>query len=138
MGMQDLGMDPYTVDKVVAGFGMPLGPFRCVPRPLPPSSTLRSRSRHGRRRRRCCRAYATALLAPVCARLPSICPGAAELSGPALCVGGEATMRVVAAKQAPPPDAPLESSVCCAPRAAWGPSTGGAAPASLLLPDFVQ
>jgi len=24
----DIGFDPYTVDKVIAGFGMPLGPFR--------------------------------------------------------------------------------------------------------------
>lgn len=27
---QDLGVDPYTVDKVIAGFGMPMGPFRQV------------------------------------------------------------------------------------------------------------
>ena len=25
----DLGADPYTIDKVIAGFGMPMGPFRC-------------------------------------------------------------------------------------------------------------
>lgn len=26
----DLGLDPYSIDKVIAGFGMPMGPFRCV------------------------------------------------------------------------------------------------------------
>ena len=26
----DLGADPYTIDKVIAGFGMPMGPFRCA------------------------------------------------------------------------------------------------------------
>jgi hypothetical protein len=26
----DLGADPYTIDKVIAGFGMPMGPFRRV------------------------------------------------------------------------------------------------------------
>lgn len=24
----DMGLDPYTIDKVIAGFGMPMGPFR--------------------------------------------------------------------------------------------------------------
>jgi len=24
----DLGLDPYTIDKVITGFGMPMGPFR--------------------------------------------------------------------------------------------------------------
>ena len=24
----DLGLDPYRVDKAIAGFGMPMGPFR--------------------------------------------------------------------------------------------------------------
>ena len=27
----DLGADPYTIDKVIAGFGMPMGPFRRAP-----------------------------------------------------------------------------------------------------------
>ena len=27
----DLGIDPYTIDKAIQfGFGMPMGPFRCV------------------------------------------------------------------------------------------------------------
>lgn len=26
----DLGLDPYSIDKVIAGFGMPMGPFRYV------------------------------------------------------------------------------------------------------------
>jgi 3-hydroxyacyl-CoA dehydrogenase len=26
----DLGIDPYFIDKVIYGFGMPMGPFRCV------------------------------------------------------------------------------------------------------------
>lgn len=27
----DLGVDPYTIDKAIQfGFGMPMGPFRCV------------------------------------------------------------------------------------------------------------
>jgi enoyl-CoA hydratase/3-hydroxyacyl-CoA dehydrogenase len=25
----DAGMDPYLIDKAIAGFGMPMGPFRC-------------------------------------------------------------------------------------------------------------
>ena len=29
----DLGLDPYTIDKVIAGFGMPMGPFRCAAGP---------------------------------------------------------------------------------------------------------
>ena len=30
----DLGIDPYTIDKAIQfGFGMPMGPFRCVIRP---------------------------------------------------------------------------------------------------------
>ena len=30
----DLGIDPYTIDKAIQfGFGMPMGPFRCVTGP---------------------------------------------------------------------------------------------------------
>ncbi len=29
----DLGADPYMIDKVIAGFGMPMGPFRCASHP---------------------------------------------------------------------------------------------------------
>ena len=31
----DLGADPYMIDKVIAGFGMPMGPFRCARPPHP-------------------------------------------------------------------------------------------------------
>lgn len=24
----DMGLDPYRIDKIIAGFGMPMGPFR--------------------------------------------------------------------------------------------------------------
>jgi enoyl-CoA hydratase/3-hydroxyacyl-CoA dehydrogenase len=24
----DMGLDPYRIDKAIAGFGMPMGPFR--------------------------------------------------------------------------------------------------------------
>ena len=35
----DAGMDPYLIDKVIAGFGMPMGPFRCclLPRTSAPA-----------------------------------------------------------------------------------------------------
>ena len=37
----DLGLDPYKIDKaVLGGFGMPMGPFRCAPRPLPDHTCL--------------------------------------------------------------------------------------------------
>jgi len=26
--LMDAGLDPYAIDKVIAGFGMPMGPFR--------------------------------------------------------------------------------------------------------------
>ncbi len=26
----DMGLDPYRIDKVIAGFGMPMGPLRCA------------------------------------------------------------------------------------------------------------
>ena len=29
----DLGLDPYRIDRAVAGWGMPMGPFRCRPAP---------------------------------------------------------------------------------------------------------
>jgi enoyl-CoA hydratase/3-hydroxyacyl-CoA dehydrogenase len=31
----DAGMDPYLIDKAIAGFGMPMGPFRCRQLVLP-------------------------------------------------------------------------------------------------------
>lgn len=46
----DMGLDPYRVDKAIAGFGMPMGPFRrappCAADPLGTCFGLR---RHGRR-----------------------------------------------------------------------------------------
>jgi 3-hydroxyacyl-CoA dehydrogenase len=43
----DMGLDPYRIDKIIAGFGMPMGPFRygklyctaphlTAPHPTPP------------------------------------------------------------------------------------------------------
>ena len=32
----DLGLDPYSIDTVIAGFGMPMGPFRCGGPPAAP------------------------------------------------------------------------------------------------------
>jgi enoyl-CoA hydratase/3-hydroxyacyl-CoA dehydrogenase len=36
----DAGMDPYLIDKVIAGFGMPMGPFRCRCHLRTPTSLL--------------------------------------------------------------------------------------------------
>jgi len=31
----DMGLDPYRIDAAIAGFGMPMGPFRCARKARP-------------------------------------------------------------------------------------------------------
>ena len=139
-GKQDLGMDPYTVDKVIAGFGMPLGPFRCVPHPLlPPPSTAAATTAAS-----FAAAHTQLHFRFRLSAAGSICLGAAEVPEAASCVSATARWRVVAAPRSCRPWARLwgatpmtvrQSLVSAAPH---GLHEGTAVLASLLLPDLAQ